>query len=203
MTTSSVTTELDAVNLMLFSIGESPVNTLTNLEVLDAATALSTLRQQSRVVQSEGWSFNTDPEFTLQASAVAPYEITIPGTALSVDPSGTDKDRDLVMRGVRLYNREDNTYTFEPDEKVVCDIVWLLQFEELPEPVRWYVTVRAARVFQGKADGDQLLHQFTAEDEIQARAVIKRFEARTADANFLKQRMFDTPWSRHRMMRYY
>ena len=56
MKTLAQTTELDAVNIMLNTIGESPVNSLDDgLPVADAAIARSVLREVTIDVQSPGW----------------------------------------------------------------------------------------------------------------------------------------------------
>ena len=53
--------ELDAVNMMLMTIGEYKVNDLTNLAGRsDAAIAKDILNNTSRAVQSKGWTFNMD-----------------------------------------------------------------------------------------------------------------------------------------------
>ena len=54
------TTELEAVNVMLSNIGESPVNTLEDDNVIDATVARTILKSISREVQALGWNFNTD-----------------------------------------------------------------------------------------------------------------------------------------------
>jgi hypothetical protein len=54
------TTELEAVNTMLNTIGEAPVNTLVNMTSVDASSALSILNSVNREVQSQGWFFNTE-----------------------------------------------------------------------------------------------------------------------------------------------
>ena len=54
-------TELEAVNMMLMTIGEYKVNDLINLAGRsDAAIAKDILTNTSRAVQSKGWTFNTD-----------------------------------------------------------------------------------------------------------------------------------------------
>jgi len=48
-----VSTELDAVNSILMSVGETPVNTLT-VQSPEVAIAQKTLRQVCREIQAEG-----------------------------------------------------------------------------------------------------------------------------------------------------
>lgn len=178
------TTKLEAVNTMLFTIGESPVNTLSGSQVVDAVTAEQTLDRISREVQSEGWAFNTDTGFPLKVQAFDPYYIYVPGSVLECDPC--DKDSDLVVRGDRLYDRANHTFTFPIGTTVECDITWLFQFNELPESARNYITIRAARVFQAGAVGSDLLDGFTQRDEFAAMRRFKRHNAKVRDKNLLK-----------------
>ena len=55
-------TELEAVNTVLATIGEAGVTRLSDdiSQVTDQAMAQRTLREVSRDVQSEAWSWNTD-----------------------------------------------------------------------------------------------------------------------------------------------
>ena len=59
------TTELEAVNTMLNTIGEAPVNTLVNMTSVDALAALSVLQNVNRGVQVEGWFFNSEYDYPL------------------------------------------------------------------------------------------------------------------------------------------
>ena len=52
----SATTKLEAVNIMLSTIGENPVNSLTS-GLVDAELAETILGSVSKAVQSEGWNF--------------------------------------------------------------------------------------------------------------------------------------------------
>lgn len=54
-----ISTELDAINLILSSIGEAPVNSLTESESIDVDNARRLLSTVSRTVQRQGWQFNT------------------------------------------------------------------------------------------------------------------------------------------------
>ena len=53
--TTSTTTKLEAVNVMMTSIGETPVNTITSATTTDVSIAISILDNVSREVQSVGW----------------------------------------------------------------------------------------------------------------------------------------------------
>ena len=60
MAIPSSMTELEAVNILLTTIGEAPVNTLTGNQVTDVSIANQVLNEVSREVQSQGWHFNTE-----------------------------------------------------------------------------------------------------------------------------------------------
>lgn len=183
MTTSTTpTTELDAVNLMLQVIGESPLSTLTDVTVVDAITAQSILSEVSRAVQSRGWHFNTEETYPLLPS-IPSGEIAIPLNCLRIDSAYPDQDINVVQRGSRLYDKTNHTYSFTKGLKV--DMVIVLPFTDLPETARHYITIQAARKFQARTVGSDALYQFTAQDEKEALVAFKKSEGTTADHNIL------------------
>ena len=155
------TTKLEAVNTLLATIGESPVNSLTS-GLIEASLAEQTLDNVSRDMQSMGWTFNTDLTFKLTPDANS--EITLPANCIHVDTTSLRKSSttDLVQRGSRMYDRIKNTY--EITETIEVDIVVLLSFEEMPETARRYVTIKAARILQDRVLGSEILHSFNAVD---------------------------------------
>lgn len=174
------TTELEAVNIMLTSIGEQPVNTLESGGVSEVSIARTILHQTSRQVQEVGLRFNKETEYSL---AKSPDDtVSIPSNALRVDPS--DYTKDYVVRGSRLYDRENHTYEF--DEAVKVDIVFFLTFTDLPQAAREYITIRAARIFQTRVLGSETLHAFTLSDEQQAFLALMRQEIDSADYNVFR-----------------
>jgi hypothetical protein len=60
--TNAASTELDAINQILSSVGQAPVTTL-DLQNPEVFTAVNTLREQSKQVQLEGWSFNIERHY--------------------------------------------------------------------------------------------------------------------------------------------
>ena len=77
-----VSTELDAVNSILMSVGESPVNTLT-VQSPEVAIAQSTLRQVCREVQAEGWKFNTETQYPINLDSN--NHCIVPNNVLQID----------------------------------------------------------------------------------------------------------------------
>jgi hypothetical protein len=175
----TATTELNAVNIMLGTIGESPIATLEVTGLADVATARNILEEVSRAVQSTGWHFNTETEYPLALDSNG--YLPIPSNTLSVDSSDSCMTSDVVRRGLRLYDRTNHTYVFTAPIKV--DLVVFLPYEELPEAARHYIAIRAARVFQRRILGSDVLDQFSAEDESAAWRNLQDAEMKSADTN--------------------
>lgn len=174
------TTELEAINLMLASIGESPVNTVEDNGLVDAATARTILRATSKRLQQKGWTWNTELELKLTRS-FPDKTITLPPNVLKADTSGVDAGVDVVQRGLRLYDRKEHTYAFDHD--LTVDMVIGLPFDELPEAARQFCVVAAGRKFQQGFVGSQTLDEFTKRDELLAWSDLINAEADAADYN--------------------
>lgn len=179
----TLTSELDAVNIMLGTIGESPISSLdASTGVADAVIARQVLSEVAVQVQEEGWHFNVEENFVLTPSTDT-GNVFLPANCLEADTTGDDKLMDVAMRGRRLYDRTNHTFVFT--KSIKANLVLMLEFDDLPQAARHYITVRAARVFQQRVVGSELLGTFSERDEVRARAALKRFEAKTADYNIL------------------
>lgn len=179
----TATTELDAINTMLSTIGESPINSLDGAAgVVDAVVAQQVLREISIQVQEEGWHFNTEENVRLIPDLVN-QNITLPANCIQCDSTGKDADRDVTVRGNRLYDKKNKTFTF--DNSIEVDMIILLEFNDMPQAARHYVMIRAARVFQERVIGSQTLGSFTEKDETRARAALERMESGTANHNMM------------------
>lgn len=178
MTSLALTSELDAVNTLLACIGEAPISTLSMPGLVEADQAKLTLDEVSRQVQAGDWHFNTECDYPLYPDALT-KEITLPANTLEVDVSGLD----LVQRGLRLYDRKNHTYAIGVPLK--ADIKFLLPWDELPQALRGYLMIRAARVFQARHLGSDSQHKFSESEEVHALAEAKRHDLSTADVNIL------------------
>lgn len=172
------TSELEAINELLASISESPVQSLTDVGLADVESASQRLRTTSREVQSRGWSFNTEKE-RLQARSIDGY-ILVPSSALQVDISRSEF-RNGVQRGSRMYDVDKGTFVWDRDMKL--DFVLFLPFEELPEHARSLITVRAARSFAHTQMPGADFERYTKEDEARALVSFRRVENRISDRN--------------------
>ena len=175
------TTELEAVNVCLANIGESPVSSITGDTTVDAALARDLVRQVTRETQTYGFYWNTELSYKLIPNTT--NNLVLPANVLSVDTTGDDKAKDLVARGRLLYDRVNHTYTFT--EGVTVDIVVALAFEELPEIARRYIAVRSARIYQERVMGNGTISTFNAADEDTARAALLAENMEIEDNNML------------------
>ena len=64
-------------------------------------------------------------------------------------------------------------------------MVLLLEFNDLPQHVRRYITVKSARRFQNRILGSTTLSGFTQADENEALLYFEQLEAQTQDYNVL------------------
>tara|TARA_Y100001938_G_scaffold151202_1_gene247370 strand:- start:8634 stop:9227 length:594 start_codon:yes stop_codon:yes gene_type:complete len=172
----TATTKLEAVNLMLSTIGEAPVNSLTS-GLVDAELAETILASVSKAVQSEGWNFNTEKVFPFQPDASG--HIILPANILRADATAEADALDLVQRGLKMYDKKNHTYVISAT--VNLDIIIELEFEELPEVARRYIALRSARVFQEQVVGSDTLNQFNRAEEFSAYSQLKDFEAESED----------------------
>jgi hypothetical protein len=185
MTTPSTTTldtELSAVNSILGSIGQSPVTSLdfTNPEI---SFIYNLLTEVNVDVQNEGWEFNT--ELHVKVSPDANKHIVVPANTLRYDVNDNQHDRRLnvVTRNGRLYNKVEHTDEFEND--VELDVVTLYAFEDLPPVFRRYVIYRAAGRAATQLVANPQLAELLSTQEAQARAACLEYECEQGDHNFM------------------
>ena len=176
--TYAVSTELDAVNQILSSVGQAPVTTL-DLQNPEVAIVVNTLREVNKQVQSEGWIFNTERSYELTPDSTT-NEIAYPANALQIDCNESHKGKyDVVRRSSKLYDRLNHKYTFT--ENIKADIIWYFDFTDVPAPIQAYITARAARMCTVKMVGDAQLNQLLQEQEIQTRAAALEYECNQGD----------------------
>ena len=176
----TTTTKLEAINTMLSAIGESPVNSLTS-GLVDAEQAETILNSVNREVQSMGWSFNTD--LKRQFVPDTNKQIQIPSNILRIDMAQDKTDKlELVQRGTKLYNRASSSFFMDDDiTQVLMNAVVLLDFEDLPEAARRYITIRAARIFQDRVVSSNDLHIYQERDELMALVELKDSDNQVLD----------------------
>jgi hypothetical protein len=176
------TSKIQAVNIMLASIGEAPVSSLDDATLADVSIAESILDETNVEIQSRGLHCNTEINYPLTPNTDG--EIDLPANCVSVDTTGQSVTTDVVQRGTRLYDRGERSFTSFSGTLFVT-MVLLLEFTDLPQHVRRYITVKSARRFQNRILGSQTLSGFTQADENEALLYFEQIEAQTQDYNVL------------------
>ena len=204
MSTPTTREELDAVNQILASVGQAPVTAfdqngdeieLTQPTNPDVAIAYNTLTQVSREVQSEGWTFNKEYSVTFPINA--DNKVIIPDSILQLSLSDNvvfNRDKKGVLRTdssdgqKKLWDRVNHTFQWSQD--LVCDVMYFYPFQDLPTPIRSYITARAATMTSQRIVGDLTLYQMLSQMEAQTRAQAMEYEANQGEFS-----MFGTPES--------
>ena len=182
MTATTLTSELEAINLMLQAADEAPVSSLVLTGLFPLENAKAILSETSRVVQSMGWKFNTEDEYPLTRAGDG--TIAMPPNALKVDVDDTFTDVNPVQRGLRLYDSKAHSFVFTKD--LTATITFLLGWDDLPQPARHYISIRAARTMQGRSSVGDSVYRYSADDEQAAMLALSSHEADTGDHNMLR-----------------
>jgi hypothetical protein len=167
---------------MLTGIGQAPVVSL-DIANPEIATALSILDNVNREVQGEGWHFNTEVNYPFTPDSNG--EITVPTNVLQLSDNKTSNSQQYqtVLRNGKLYDKVFHTFIFPGNDPVLCDVVWLVDFEDLPQVFQDYITQRAARVFAGSVVGSKDMFQFNQQDEGILRANCIAYDTGTSEVN--------------------
>ena len=192
-------TELDAVNIMLESVGETKVTSLSGTLPTDVSNAQSILSEVDGEFQMQGWSFNTRIDVTLTPDGSSPYRTYLPANAaddavpLMVIPRNRSKKyglrRETTGGGTDSYKRyylyDINEDTDALGESIDVDLVIGIGFEEMPHAAKNYVARFAARMYAERLFGEA--NSQLRQDEMRAFAAFERYESYTID-----YRMSDT-----------
>ena len=180
MADSYTTTQLSAVNEILGSIGQAPVTVLdqTNPEV---AFAFNTLMDISREVQAEGWSFNREYEYPVTPDTSG--NIVVPSNMLQMDLSRSvfNTSYDTIIRDGKLYDKLNHTFTWDTTVTYYVDVLWIFDFDDLPQPFRDYITAKAATRAAIRLVGDANLAQALTTQEAWRRSVCLEYECQQGD----------------------
>ena len=188
-TTVDIDTELSAVNAILGSIGQSPINGLdfANPEI---SFIYNILKEVNQDVQNEGWQFNI--EYHIKENvATSDNKIIIQSDVMRIDMTDEwDKTRDFVRRkdsdGLwKMYDRVNHTFEFPDDNYFYVNKTRLLNFEDIPAPFQRYIVYRASGRAAVQLVSNGNLQKMLQIYELQARAACMEYECQQGDHNFM------------------
>jgi hypothetical protein len=179
-------TKLEAVNLMLDALGEDPVSSLAS-GLPDAETAERFLDRVTMEVLAKGWSSNTDYEYDMARDADT--RVPLSSEVLRITTAGQDawvKCSIRLLTGSRyLYDNTNESFTW--DRNPVVNVVWNLDFEELPFELQNYIAYTAARKYQESELGSVALDSFIVRGQTEAWSALQDFEAEQDNTNVLDE----------------
>ena len=177
--------QLAAVNELLQSIGQAPVTTLDTSNP-DVAMASQTLLEESRRVQSEGWSFNKEYNYPITPNATT-KEITYADNQLQIDLCRSANhaygNLDTVRRQGKLYERNNHTFVWE-QPVVYCDIVWYFDWQDIPRPIQDFVIKKSAAVLSQRVVGDPQLYSQLLQQAAECRAYALEYDCNQGDYTY-------------------
>ena len=176
-------TELNAVNSILGAIGQTPVTTL-DLENPETSFVYQLLQECNRDVQDEGWVFNREDYYPLQANSAGHF--VIPANVLRMDVSDNDifRTSNVVKRDGKLYDKIGHTFEFNT-KVIYFDIVWFLPYSDLPSVFQRYITSKASGRAATQLVSNPSLTQLLTAQEAQTRAACLEYECNQGDHNMM------------------
>jgi len=159
--------ELEAVNMLLAAVGEAAVSSLETATTVDVTQAKNLLSNINREVQQKGWHFNTEWDVVLSLDSDS--RIPLGTTVLSI----YSPTKMTTIRGREgspfLYDLDNNTFTWTTSVNDAVTIT-LLDFENIPQTARQYITTKAARIFQEEIIGQVSAEAVNRQEEVEAYA---------------------------------
>lgn len=171
--------KLDAVNEILSAVGSSPVNSLEDELNVDVLNAVRILESVSKEIQSRGWDFNIEGSVALLPDDDTNL-VPCPNNYLRFVSSGYK----LIRRSGYFFDILSQTNEF-PEGLTLDTLVRGLDFEELPEVFRKFITCRAARIFQMRYLTSDDLNKHLMTEESSAYADIIDYDLTTGNYNIL------------------
>jgi len=160
-------TELDSVNILLAAVGEAAVSSLETATTVDVTQAKNLISNINREVQQKGWHFNTEWDVVLSLDSDS--RIPLGTSVLSV----YSPTKLTTIRGREgspfLYDLDNNTFIWTTSINDAVTIT-LLDFEDIPQTARQYITTKAARVFQEEIIGQVSAETVNRQEEAEAYA---------------------------------
>lgn len=184
-TTSTIPiTRLEAVNILLSAVGSAQVMSLQTADMNEEAqNALTTLSDTAREVQGWGWHFNTEESYPMEPNGDG--HVNLPTNVAAITVGSESASKNLTQRGGKLYDLDEHTYAIH--DTVYMDVIWLFEFQEMPPPIRWYVTALAGRKFGVGRQPESGIYKFTKEVEDDARAKALEFDIEARGVNLAQR----------------
>ena len=184
----TATTKLQAINQMLSTIGESPTNTLSGTLPYEVSVAVDILDEVIRELWLDEYVFNYEEDVSVTPDGS--NRLIAQSNWIRVQPS--DGLAEYVLRetsvgsGVYMvYDITNKTSTGWTTAKEL-NVTYMLEYADLPEAAKRYVTIRAARVYADRLMASPDVRAFTERDELEAKSKLLNYETSIDEPNMLR-----------------
>lgn len=138
---------LDCVNDIIGSIGEPSVTSLDTSNV-DVVNALRILDRENRVVQSEGWTFNTLLNKKLLPDVFSNQIMWLPSYISLIEPSNRTR---YINRAGFVHDRVNETNYFS--SPIIVNLIEYQDLDEMPDCFIQLIVARSIRRFNSEYFG--------------------------------------------------
>lgn len=188
---AQLTTELQAVNTLITSMGEEPFASIDPSPSPDVDKAIQCLQEANSEVQARGWKWNQEVAFPITPDPVA-LTISLPDNCLEVakayyipgpESNSSQQPLDIVARGTQLYDRYRHSYQFTSGVTIYLDMTLLLEWAQVPEKARRVITLEAVKKFQSRDQMSSPTLQVNESDLARAWALLEQGADQEAQYN--------------------
>jgi len=178
-------TELEAVNRILSTVGGEKISAMTSLS-FTADAAYTALRNAMRDLMSVSWGFNTEYDVVLTPNGSNEIDLSTSGytgtyiSMIDLEPEDAGQ-LDVVIKGTKLYDRKEHSYTVFTAETYKATVSYYLQWDDIPEAVKSFVTAMAAKDYQSQMVGNAQMDAILTQKFFHARSEFYSFESQQFD----------------------
>lgn len=167
-----------AINLVLQRLGEPLLSIEDGIDgIFEAEQADFLIEDVKEEVLSKGWNVNTDDEWPLYKDNN--NYIVVPSGVLKLDAT----DGNYIVKDGKLYDKDNRTYKFNDVDSINCEIVWDLDFDDLPKNFQKYIALKAARLAVQTLNGETAQLNILMRDEQEAKFQMEQEELEGSDYN--------------------
>ncbi len=168
-------TLLQAVNVLIGSLGEAPVDTIDPPPHEDAEAALARINEVDLLMQSRGWSWNTEVDYPLTLDG--DLKFPLPDQCIQASRGSSEfAYTNVIQLGDFMYDRDRRSFEYPAGTTLKADLLLRRDWDQLPQQARSFVTYRACQLFHSQKDGSQIVLQVNASDISVAWAALESLE---------------------------
>lgn len=183
-----LTSRTQAVNSLLQSIGEPPVDQVETSDSVEVVSADAAITEWTNTVLMKGWHFNTEYDYEIASNG--DNEKPLPSNYLQLAYAYANNDLTtpvaVTARAGKLYDTENHTFIFEAGRVIKVDMLLALEWEEMSEAARKVITAEACKTFQARLQGSRIVAAIEEDTVLRCWANLEMEEDRANPANQIR-----------------